>query len=426
MFLLNVGWTWSLATDVEEVRGAVFLAANNPHLRFTRNAGPDLDRLLIDPQLYLAGLDRGTCGKACGRLATHPWFCVPDLPAYNSGTLGVREWQKQVEAIAAAQWPGKAPVGDQIPESSRAAIQCQLNFGCTHVILPAPLVEEREDEGATLGTWLDAGIDAADELEVGQPLLATVALSEATLNEEAFSAGGFLDAIVDHVTARQGVAGVYIVIAQAGPSQHPFNTRPLVLRSYLHLSMAFRAAGVQTVLVNFADTFGLVCAGVGATDFASGSSQTQRRLSLAAFRDEGGGIALPHFYSHRVIGEFTTEGDLGLIVRGGAFRRVLDETQASQDLLEALSSGGSAAAVPAWAESQNNLTAASRHFVARLALEGQRYRRHPQKRRENLVRDWLEEAEGSVLYLRQRLKVPVIGRVASAANWLDLLDKAIT
>lgn len=423
MFLLNVGGTWTLATDVEEVRGAVFLAAKNSNVRFTRKASPELSRILVDPQLYLAELDRTKCGKACGRLATHPWFQVPDLPEFDSGLSGVRDWQKKVDKVAAKNWPGRAPEGACIEPASRAAVECQLGFGCTHVILPAPLIREREEEGTALAAWLDAGLSAAAELEVGQPILATIAISDATLNEDAFSSSGFLDSLVDQVTAREGLAGVYIVVAQSGVATHSLQPSPQVRRAYLHLSKAFRAGGMQIIVLNFADVFGFVCAGVGATDIVSGHSQSTRRLNLNSFRDEQYGVAVPQFYSHRVIGEFASETDLDRLAAAKLLQRVADGTPYSEDLLETLRSGGTAAALPTWAESQNNVAAAQRHLVARLALEGAKLRKLTVAKREALVRDWLEDAEAGMLYLKKRLGTPVIGKTAPAAEWLEELDR---
>lgn len=422
MFLLNVGSRWNLATDVEEVRGAIFLASGNSHVQFTRKAGPELGRVLIDPQLYLAGLNVKQCGKVCGRLATHPWFGVSDCPDFDSD-IGIREWQKRANDIAAKNWPGRAPADDDaIEDAARAAIECQLKFGCTHVILPTPLLEEREDAGGTLGAWIDAGLAAAADLEVGQPLLVTVAVSDHTLNAEAFGDGGFLEAVVDQVTARDGIGGVYIVVALTTSPSHPFETRWDPLRAYLHLSNAFREARYATVMLNFADIFGFACTAVGATDVATGESQTRRRLCLNGFRDDGGGIAVPHFYSHRVLGEFTTETELGAIARKNMLRRVFDETRYSEDFVEHLAGGGSAADVPAWAESQNNLGMAHRHFVARLAMEGQRLQSLSHKKRSTAIYDHLEEAEASALLIEKRVGKNV-GRVAPAGVWRDLLDK---
>jgi len=423
MFLLNVGYKENILADVEELKGAVYLAARHLNVRFTRKPSPELARVMVDPQLYLAGLDRSTSAKTCGRLATHPWFCVPDVAEFDSGLTSVKEWQKSVEEAAARQWPGRAPEGELIERSCRAAIECQVGFGCTHIILPAPLVTEREDEGGTLAQWLDAGLSVVSEMEAGQPVLATVAVSDITLNEEAFGQGGFLDALVDQVSAREGLAGVYIVISQTEGAQHPFTTQDLVLRGYLHLSKAFRDGGMSSVVVNFADVFGFVCAAVGATDIASGPSQNLRRLSLAGFRDVVYGIAIPHYYSHRVIGEFSPEGDLNRLISTRLMRRVIDSTPHSQDLIDAIANKQTAGDLPQWAEGRNNLTASQKHFICRLSLEGARFRKLSRQGREDVVRDWLEEAAAGFLYIRNRLGGTDIGRSAPAQRWLDLLDQ---
>jgi len=348
---------------------------------------------------------------------------VADLPPFDSDELLQRDWQKSVEEVVASNWPGKAPEGEDVEISCRAAIATQVEFGCSHVILPAPLLTEREDEGATLAQWLDTGLSVASTLEVGQPLLATIALHEAALNDAAFNEGGFLDAIVDHVTARDGFGGAYVVIASGTTPDHPFKTDVRVHRAYMHLSKALHEGGVDVVLLNFADIFGFACMAVGATDIATGSSQSRRRLALAAFRDEGGGRAVPHYYSHKVVGEFASETDLGPIRDKRLLRRIAEATAHSEDLLEALRAGGSASQLPAWVESQNNLTVAQRHFVCRLAVEGRRIRALRPSQRYDAIHDWLEEAAASVLYMKRRMRLPEIGRVAPTDEWLELLER---
>jgi hypothetical protein len=424
MFFLNVGYRWDLATSVDEVRGGVFLASGNNTLRFGRVARPELKHVLLDPQVYLAGLDPDTCGKVCARLGSHPWFCIPDLPEFDSNEGGVRAWQKEAEKAILKHWKGSPPQGAQVALSARRALEGQLNFGCTHILLPSPLLDEREDEAATLGEWLDAGLEEAEALEVGQPLLATIALSESLLTPQAFVPSGFLDAVVDQVTSRQGIDGVYIVVALQGASAHPFETALAVHRAYATLAARFREAGCEQVMTNFADVAGLAYFGIGATDFATGASQSLRRLCLAGFRDEGGGIAVPHLYSHSSVAEFSSEEDLKPIVAKGLLHRIEDETSYSQVLFEALRDGKSAGTVPAWAESQNNITAAQRHFVARMSLEATSMQKlgTPAKRLGS-VRRWLEDADANVLYLAKRLGGSGGGgRFAPCGDWLEIVN----
>src|SRR5690606_33689142 len=108
-----------------------------------------------------------------------------------------------------------------------AAIETQAEIGCSSVILPAPMLTAREDEGASTVEWTRAGVGAAKSLGCTLPLLATVALDERVLNDAAFNPLGYLDAIVSQVSACPGISGVYIVIAQGGDPEHPFKTGEL-------------------------------------------------------------------------------------------------------------------------------------------------------------------------------------------------------
>ena len=161
------------------------------------------------------------------------------------------------------------------------------------VILPSPLITEREDEAQTQAQWLDAGLDAARNLEVEQPVLATIVLHEAVLNDTSFDPTGFLNTIIDQVTARENVDGVYVVVAQDGGAAHLFEADVRVLRAYLHIVRSCVDRQYETIITNFADVFGLLCMGAGATAVASEPSHSLRRLSMAGFHEQGGGHALP-------------------------------------------------------------------------------------------------------------------------------------
>jgi hypothetical protein len=419
MFLLNVGYRWNLAADLSEVQATIYLAAGSIGERLRRQALPEKQRLLFDPQLYLAGLDPDSCQKTCARLASYPWFGVNDIPSFDSAQSSLREWEAAIRGTIGGLWPRQAPAVRLI--TSLRALDFQLALGCTHIILPSPLIADREDEAQTQAEWLDSCLEAAQELEVGQPVLATVAVADSVLNAEAFNEGGFLDIVADQITARDGLDGVYIVIAN-NVGDHPFRNSPAIQRAYLHLSSAFAARGYETVLTNFADVFGLVCLGAGATGFASGPSQSLRRLAISAFRDEGGGIALPHFYSHRVIGEFLSETELDRYVQRNLLRRIRDNTPYSVALMDALQAGRSASAIQGWAESQNNLATSQKHFLHRLSLEDQSLMAVSPADRLARVREWLEEAEAGMLLLKNRFGESVApGAFAPADSWSTLL-----
>ena len=114
------------------------------------------------------------------------------------------------------------------------------------VILPSSLIVERENESQVQAEWLDAGIQAAGDLEVSQPVLATIAVHESVLNDAAFAPAGFLDTVVDQVAARDGVDGVYIVVAQDGGAKHPFESGAAVMRALPAFGACLRGTSVRT------------------------------------------------------------------------------------------------------------------------------------------------------------------------------------
>jgi hypothetical protein len=192
------------------------------------------------------------------------------------------------------------------------------------------------------------------------------------------------------------------------------------VRTYAHLTRAFANVGYEFVFVNFADVFGVACVGLGASGFATGPSQSLRRLSLAAFLDEGGGLPLPHLYSHRTVAEFLPERELEVIARLNYLRRVTDITAHSRDLFQALTRGRSAAEVAAWAESKNNVAAAARHFVSRMIAEGAAYAAISPAQRFTRAESWLDDAVVNQDFLSRQLEAHLQTRptYASAAGWL--------
>jgi hypothetical protein len=226
---------------------------------------------------------------------------------------------------------------------------------------------------------------------------------------------------------REGLDGAYIVVAQ-DRAKHPFEADHDVLRTYGHLTHAIRRSGLETVIVNFADVFGLACMALGATGIATGHSQSVRRLSFEGFADRQGGKAFPQFYSHRAMSEFYTEKDLDVIVARRLLGRVRDTTPFSENLMAVLGAGGFASQVAEWAESVNNVAQAHKHFIVRMLLEARAIERVPDSQRMNSIREWLEEAAATQAYLAERFARQdrqISGTVAPAQDWLDVCDQII-
>jgi len=417
MFALNVGYR-SIAADLESLNGVVILPAEN----FSHRSAPtsEFQKVFLDPQLYLAGLELRSCAATCARLSSHPWFQVSDVPEL-SATMKTKEWQEIVRGVTQSNWRAALP-----PDPEKAcvdAINFQMGARCSHIILPSPLIERREDEAAIQAEWLDIALEVASQIEPTQPLLATVALEESVINEESFQPTGFLDTVVDQVTSRAGISGVYIVISQT-QREHPFQASRKVNKAYLHLTKKFSAAGIQTIIINFADVFGTVCVGAGATTIANGPSQSLRRLCLKGFEDSQFGRALPRFYSNRTVSEYLSQTDLSHVTRENLLRRIEDSTIFSNSLLKALGAGGSAATVPEWAESQNNVTASSKHFVQSQInfvsyLKGEKDRR-------SKVAEWLDDAEMYQSLLLQKIGSTFPDKRAPVGEWINIVREVLS
>lgn len=425
MFSLNLGHRWNLAAAVEGIRSSVFLSAGNSSEKLTRSPHPDGVRILLDPQLYLSGLDASACAKTCARLATFPWFDVDGIEPFDSNTSTRTDWERSVREDIASHWTGSPPEGKRVSSCARACVELQARLGASAIILPTPLIAEREDEAETQARWLDAGLASAEAMDIGQPLIATVALAESVLSERSFRSAGFLDAVVDQVTARDGVSGAYIVIAQ-NEALHPFSTPAIVRRAYLRLCHSFDRAGVDLILPNFADVHGLVCMAAGASGFATGPSQSTRRLSLSAFKDSTGGKVFPYFYSHPTATEWATETDLDEIVKAKLVRRIADRTPYSKTLIETLERNGSASELANWAESQNKVDSANKHFLYRLAQQAHDMAQLSASKRATRCKDWLEGAAANLLLIEAKLKdVDLKIRSVPALDWQEELESVL-
>lgn len=421
MFFLNLGYRWNLA-DADEVENVILLPSGISRERIERSPRKRFQRVLFDPQLYLRTLDVNKCTKPCARLGGYSWFGATGLPTFDAETMKPRKWEEMMREGILEHWPGDAADDQHIEFACYSCIELQVDLACSYILLPTPLIDDRTDEGSELGEWLDAGLEAAVELETGQSLIATIAIAASEITEKATDLADFLDTIVDQVVARDKIDGVYIVVVQTHAG-HPFDIPENVSRAYMYLSQQF-SESYESVILNFADILGVACCGLGASDSATAGSQALRSISFESFEDAGGGLPLPRLYSHRCATEFRSEKDLDTIIKSKLLRRVSDQTKYSDPLLKILREGGSASSVPKWVESRNNVTAAQQHFIARISDELSHFAGMTSDEKSDRARDWVEEAEANQMYLQQRME-ETVGKQAPVTTWLNLFDSLI-
>ncbi len=235
MFLLNLGYQWELAADIPRLDGVIHLPAAHTSARFLKRRPFDVRSVLLDPQLYLSGLDRDTCGPTCGRLSTYRWFGVPGVPSWDGSPETRDAWEAAVEKNATKSWPGRPPPIDEAIGACEAALEQQVQWGCTRMVLPAPVLARSGDGLQEWAEWLDAGLKAARHVASHVPLLGTIALDEALIAQDGFLESGTLETVVDNLSARDGVAGAYVVVLQRSDRQ-PLRTPREVNRAYARLN----------------------------------------------------------------------------------------------------------------------------------------------------------------------------------------------
>lgn len=370
-FFASAKYKMKLPAGISGVAGGLIVPSGVArHVLERRNlerAYPHLARRLLDPQLYLAGLNVNTCRAACTNLASYGWLPGERLPAYDSAAHTQSQWSRGARATVHDYWRGSAPTDHgEIEATITSCIEAQGALGCEAIILPSPLTTDPGTSFTAELEWIDVGLDIAARVLPGQPRIPTLAVSDTCLRGISPSSNRLLDTIVDQVSARTP-EGAYIVLEQANEDGY-YCTHPNTVGSLLRLVHGLKVGGVSRVVVAFAGTAGLLALAVGADTWSTGWYRGERRLRLADFEQQEG-RAMPAFYSHALAGEFHLESDLDRAVSAGFFSRLSDVTDSSEGLMRALAARAPVSSVPEWKNTQSNVTAAIEHFLTVMSRE---------------------------------------------------------
>lgn len=92
--------------------GGIIAASAVPYPQLARRSFmpyPHLQHRMLDPQVYLAGLDPRTAQGTVFKLATYPWFGT-NPPAFDSAThRTIAAYKTETMARLLEEWPGRAP-----------------------------------------------------------------------------------------------------------------------------------------------------------------------------------------------------------------------------------------------------------------------------------------------------------------------------
>ena len=383
----------ALPGDVPDVDGGIIFPAGIAYDALIRRKiekkYPHLQRRLIDPQFYLATLLGAKCKKACVNLASYGWFATDGFESYDTEKHGKQnQWKANAKSNIEDQWTGTLPEDEKSIENAvRVCVNVQANVGCESIILPGPLITDLFTDFTVEGTWLDAGLRVAADLERGR--LATVAISDSCLRPVAPEKNHLLGTIIDQVSAREP-EGVYLVIETSQDAY--YNTDANTIGSMLRLVHGFKEAGVGTVVVSLAGVAGLLAIAAGADMMCTGWYRSERRLKLADF-DDTPGRAVPTYYAHALASELDLKEDLDRLTKAGLLDDLTDVTPASKRLLDALRAGKSVSAVADWEYKIGNVTAAREHFMTAMVRETAKLSKLSDAEQRERALKWLVDAE---------------------------------
>lgn len=370
-FFVSAKYQMSIPESVTGVGGGLILPSGVAHHTLSRRnlerKYPHLARRLLDPQLYLAGLNASRCRKACANLASYGWFGMNSLSSFDTSQQTQAQWRAQAQSSVAESWIGAPPTAStDIEETIRLSVDTQVAIGCEALLLPSPLTTNPATNYSAELQWLDSGLDIASRAAPNVARIVTVAISDTCLRGMRPGDNGLIDAIVDQVTSR-APEGAYLVLEEANEDGY-YCTHPNTVGAVLRIIHGLKLGGIRRVVVSFAGTAGLLALAVGADTWSTGWYRGERRLRLVDFEQQEG-RAVPAYYSHNLAGEFHLESDLDRATRAGFLSRIADVTVASEGLVRALERGASTSAVPDWQYRQSNVAASIEHFLIVMSRE---------------------------------------------------------
>lgn len=394
-YYTNVGYHFPIPPSVTP-QGSILPASAMPAHQLLRrhidSRYPHMQRLLFDPQLYLAGLDAASSSKRCANLATYPWFGVQGFQNYESSEYSQSSWSEEARRRIPDFWTRSAPSDvETVQTAVRDCIAFQLRLGCEAIILPSPLTVDPSSAYVEELLWLDTALEHLDSIDTaGTPVFATVALADICVKYTDPPSNELLNLVLDNIGARE-VDGVYLIVEQGSePDNRRHCTSTRTLWSVLELCHQFSQDCDLQVGVNFFGAFGLACEAAGANFWSSGWYKSEYRFRLAD--GVGGGLAYPTYWSLPSILDINIDRDFDRLNESGLLPSIEDETEASEGLLRAAREGRPANQVDAWTYRPSNVGSAKEHFYLSVLQQDITLESEDLNQRREQVSRWFEFA----------------------------------
>lgn len=396
MFLLNRNNITSIDNDLS-IDGVNFFASGLTKQEIERRNIPNCDVVIFDPQLYFPASLKDNCTCLFTKLSTYPWF-NSDTIDFNSSEIGIRAFVKSLKESDRYLSSSVPSTEEEIKSAITSCINFQNTFNVDYLIIPMPLINDYDDCFSEQLTWIDIALEIIKDEE--KPKLLSVSISENLLNNKPLNNNSNLQIIIDNLSTFDELDGFYITVERTSSGQI---SDPNTVNALLYLSYILGYKMKKKVIFNAVDNLGFLCMAVGATGFASGYTNKERKLDFSDFEDGGSfGKQYPKFYSYSLIGDLYSERDI-LKLKESKLLYFLenDKTQYSEPLFYALENNIDISRTD-WKETQNNVTLAKNHRYQLLANKCREINSLTINERIDYTLKWLQTAEINSSYLKSR------------------------
>lgn len=422
MFLLNRGYSTKIDSELS-VNGLILSATGVNMPTLERRPLSDLQIKLFDPQMYFPIDLNSTCATTFNKLATYPWY-NPNYPTFDSQEINLRDFTKQLQQThshSTVSYPGSSL---DLQSRIKKCIDFQLSIDTSHIIIPTPLVVDAEDQYTCQLNWINTALELCSDLSI--PKLITVALSDSILINKSFETNSLIQTILDNLTTFDNVDGFYIVISRSNSNTNI--TEKNIVQTILEFSYILGHLMGKQVFLNFIDNLGFLGLAAGASYFASGYTNKERRLNFDDFIDSStGGAPLPHFYSYTLIGDLFTDRDLSKIRDARLLNFIKDDiTNFSENLYNALKNKVDVENLADWRESRNNVAKAKLHRAELLHNKTNKLMSFDFHTKIEYTLSWLQQSEINASYLENRFKNdPISEDFRHITVWRNCFEKFI-
>lgn len=401
MFLLNRGYTTKIDSSLS-LEGMVVSASGLHMPTIERRSLTDTSIRLFDPQLYFPIDLHDDCSATYNKLATYPWY-NQTAPQFDSAEINLRDYARSMQEEDLHN-NISLPIDDAELESRiKSCLDFQCSLDVSHLILPTTLVDDAEDQFTYQLEWINKGLELCEDYN--KPVLITLALSDNVIITKNFEDNELLQTILDNMTTFNNVEGFYIIISRSNSGTHV--TEKHIVQTILELSYILGTKMGKKVFLNFIDNLGLLGLSVGASYFASGYTNKEKRFNLSDFEDStSGGAPLPHFFSFSLLGDLFSKRDLEKLRDSHLLHLISnDVTSYSQNLFDALSTNINVNLIPDWAETRNNITKAKLHRIELMNQRATYISSLSFKERITYTLSWLQNADINTNYICERFRL---------------------